>query len=359
MADRRVFFSTLMYGLFAFIGIMSLNAYYRTWLQFVFPLYIWALVSVLIVTCRYSITVSRWTDSNTVSVLATLFLLSYAKLLRTTLDIFSSTSLTDENGTVTTLWLLDGRYTFLEWPHNLLFTAGLVTLLGHILPFTILLLMGPVLLRYSHYKLLHWVNKLKPLLDAYQGPYNNKVRSWSGFFLLVRLVILLAVALNVAGNQAINLFVISIVLSGMLLTMVVFHITKFYRKTFQNILEQFFLGNLLIFTMASQFLLLNPSFKINNQDVLTICMVGTAFSACIIILLYHFYNVCLKYERFTKLKTGVTAFFLTPKTPTLDPTLEQNQLNNVNVSNSPSQTTVSIADLQEPLLDSTNTSTTF
>ena len=157
----------------------GLNTYYRTWLQFVFPVYIWSLVGVIIVVSRYSMRVSRWTGSNTVSVLATLFLLSYAKLLRVTFDAFASTSLTDANGTTTLVWLLDGNYVFLHWPHSLLFTAALVTLLGHIVPFTVLLLVSPTLQRYSHHKPLRWVNRLKPLLDAYQGPYKNKVRYWT------------------------------------------------------------------------------------------------------------------------------------------------------------------------------------
>ena len=59
----------------------GLNTYYRTWLQFVFPVYIWSIIGLIILTSRYSIRVSKWTSSNTVSVLATLFLLSYAKLL--------------------------------------------------------------------------------------------------------------------------------------------------------------------------------------------------------------------------------------------------------------------------------------
>ena len=70
--------------------IQGLNTYYRTWLQFVFPLYIWSLVGLIILISRYSITISKWTGSNTVQVLATLFLLSYAKLLRVTIDVFSN-----------------------------------------------------------------------------------------------------------------------------------------------------------------------------------------------------------------------------------------------------------------------------
>ena len=68
--------------------VNGLNTYYRTWLQFAFPLYIWTIVGLLIFISRYSINISKWTGSNTVSVLATLFLLSYAKLLRTCFDTF-------------------------------------------------------------------------------------------------------------------------------------------------------------------------------------------------------------------------------------------------------------------------------
>ena len=55
----------------------NLNTFSQTWLQFVFPVYIWCIIGLLIIVCRYSTTVSRLTGSNTVSVLATLFLLSY------------------------------------------------------------------------------------------------------------------------------------------------------------------------------------------------------------------------------------------------------------------------------------------
>lgn len=91
----------------------GLNAYIRTWLQFVFPIYIWMLVGILILVSKYSFKFSKLIGSNIVQVLATLFLFSYAKLLRTTLNAFSSTMLTDRNGTATAVWLLDGNYTFL------------------------------------------------------------------------------------------------------------------------------------------------------------------------------------------------------------------------------------------------------
>ncbi len=67
--------------------------------------------------------------------------------------------------------------------------------------------------QYSHHKPLHWVNKFKPLLDAYQGPYRAKPRYWTGLLLLARLVILTAVSFNVSRNKAINLIVIIVILT--------------------------------------------------------------------------------------------------------------------------------------------------
>ncbi|XP_064388819.1 uncharacterized protein LOC135336882 [Halichondria panicea] len=293
--------------------VNGLNTYYRTWLQFIFPLYIWTIVGLLILISRYSIKVSKWTGSNTVSVLATLFLLSYAKLLRTTFDTFSSTTLTDVNGTLTTLWLLDGRYTFLDWPHSLLFAAGLFILLAHILPFTILLLMAPILQRYTHYKLLRWVNKLKPLLDAYQGPYGVKSRYWTGLLLLARLVILTAVSLNVSGKQAINLLVINIVLSILMIILMAFGIAiKLYTSKLSNFLELFFLANLLLLTATSLFLQSNQTDKISGQSITICCMVGSAFAMCLI-LAYHCYVVCQRIEAIKRLTSRIVSSLKGPR----------------------------------------------
>ena len=119
------------------------------------------------VSTRYSTTVSRLTGSNTVSVLATLFLLSYAKLLRTTLDAFSPITITDPNNTDHLRWLLDGNYGFLQWPHLAIFLVALLVLVTHRLPFTALLLLGPILQAHTNHRALRWVTRIKPFLDAY------------------------------------------------------------------------------------------------------------------------------------------------------------------------------------------------
>ena len=67
----------------------GLTAYVLTWLQLVFPVYIWFLVGVIIFCSRYSIKISKLIGHNPIAVLATLLLMSYTKVLKVCSDTFS------------------------------------------------------------------------------------------------------------------------------------------------------------------------------------------------------------------------------------------------------------------------------
>ena len=60
--------------------VNGMDAYIQTWLQFIFPFYIWMVVGVIIYLSRHSTTIVKLMGPSAVSVLATLVLLSYAKL---------------------------------------------------------------------------------------------------------------------------------------------------------------------------------------------------------------------------------------------------------------------------------------
>ena len=66
--------------------LVGLDAYWKSWLQFLFPFYIWAIASVIKVACRYSSHLTNLIGSKAVPLLATLFLLSYMKLHCTIID---------------------------------------------------------------------------------------------------------------------------------------------------------------------------------------------------------------------------------------------------------------------------------
>lgn len=88
--------------------IDGLTAYSKTWIQFVFPLYIWGIASVLTISAKHSDRVAKVLGKNGVPVLATLILLSYAKLLSTMITALSYTTLYTMEGQVL-VWSADGN----------------------------------------------------------------------------------------------------------------------------------------------------------------------------------------------------------------------------------------------------------
>ena len=281
----------------------DLDTYSRTWLQFLFPIYIWLLVGLLILVCRYSVTVTRLSGHYTVSVLATLFLLSYAKLLRTTLGILSPTTITDPQGKQHLAWLLDGNYEFLQWPHLAIFLAALVTLVVHLLPFTLLVLLGPTIQAHSDYKLLRWVIKFKPFLDAYQGPYKTKYRYWTGVMLLIRILLFVVFAGNAVGDPSINL--LTILLTVLVLSFVWIKVGRVYRKSPLNLLELFYLLNLGVTTGVTLYLRSTSGDNLQSQAILTGIMVGSTLIVFKSTIIYHCYSEMIQSRIWKRLKEKV------------------------------------------------------
>ena len=186
----------------------DMDTYTKTWLQFVFPLYVWFLVTLMITCSHYSTTASRLTANNAVQVLATLFLLSYTKLLRITIVSLSFTTLQYPDGYTERVWLYDGNIHYMRGRHLVLFVAALAVLVLLSVPYTLLLFSIQWLQRYTHYTALRWGTRFKPIFDAYTGPYKSRHRYWTGLLLLVRVLLFLVFSLNVLGDPTINLLAI-------------------------------------------------------------------------------------------------------------------------------------------------------
>ena len=193
----------------------GLTAYWKTWLQFVFPLYIWSIAGLIIILAKYSDRVAKVMGNNSVPVLATLFLLSYAKLFRTIITALSFTTLSTTHGSKA-VWSADGNLDYLGREHAPLFVVAAATLLFLWLPYTLLLFLGQWLHRCNCRLIIRMMMKIKPFLDAHYGPLKGNHRYWFGALLLVKAVILLISAL-IPGNRA-NITVFSIVLCTLVLT---------------------------------------------------------------------------------------------------------------------------------------------
>ena len=95
----------------------GMNAYVKAWMQFVFPVYIWLIAAMIIILSRRYSTVTRLVGRNAVKVLATLFLLSYAKLLRSIITALSFAVLSYSTEQTEVVWLYDGNINYFQGKH--------------------------------------------------------------------------------------------------------------------------------------------------------------------------------------------------------------------------------------------------
>ena len=268
----------------------GLTTYVKTWLQFVFPLYILALVGVMIIANNYSTRVTRLLGNNAVSVLATLVLLSYTKILRILITAFSFTTLTGSQDYHSVVWLADGNIKYFEPKHAILFLVALLVLLLLGVPYTVTLIVAPWIQRSRFRKVSSLYNRFKPLFDAYMGPYKDRHHYWTGMLLLARVVLIvlfssIANTNTVAGPQ-LNLLLLSLTSFGLTSLTAAF---KPYKNKLLNGLEIFHLTILFIFS-SSNLYVSNIGTGIGLHAYIYIIVVGICFLVFLGICVGHVWS---------------------------------------------------------------------
>jgi len=228
----------------------GMDMYAKAWLQFVFPVYIWLLVIAITVSSNYSITAAKLAGRNAPKVLSTLFLLSDARILRAVITAFSFTSVSQPNGQNAKLvWLLDGNVHYFSGKHIALLIASLLFTILFLIPYTLIVCFIQHLQHHSSFRLLRWVQRLKPLLDAYTGPYKDRYRFWTGLLLFVRIILFLAFAVNTLGDPSLNIVFINVTANCLLALK--WMLGGIYKKWPLDILEASSFLNLSILSAAT------------------------------------------------------------------------------------------------------------
>ena len=262
----------------------GMDTYARTWLQFAFPLYMWVIVGTIVIFSHYYSTVARVFGRNPVAILATLFLLSYAKLLRTIIAVLSFTYLEYPDGAEVAVWLYDGNVRYLKGKHIPLFLTALLVLLLLFLPYTLLLLFGQWNQAHSEKRIFSWISnyRVKPILDAYHAPYRNEYRYWPGLLLVLRCILFLVFAFNVLGNPSVNLLTISVCT-----TVVGVILTRFTGKVYTNqYLDAIDASHLLNIGVLASGTLYVRSVG-GRQDIIVYTSLSIAFTTFLAVLIYH------------------------------------------------------------------------
>ena len=280
-----------------------MDTYIKTWLQLAFPAYVILLVVLVIVISSYSFKFSNLIGKkDPVATLATLILLSYAKLLETCFKSLSVGILKypDEHPSQM-LWLPDATVKFLSEKHIPLFIVAVSILLVGLV-YTTLLFSWQWLLYIPRWRIFRWSRNLKiqTFIETYHTPYTPKYRYWTGLLLIVRITLYLVSAVNVSNNPTIALIAIIFAVCCIVILRN-FIASRMYRKWPVDVLETYCYLNILLFAMFTWYTLDNSD---SNQEAAAYTSVIITFIVLLLIILYHVYIYTTVFSMIKKTKLG-------------------------------------------------------
>ena len=248
----------------------GMDSYAKTWLLLIFPCYLIIIAASIIIASRYSYRILRLTYTRSLPVLATLFLLSYTGVLRTVLTVlFSYSTITHlPSGHQQVVWSIDASIPLFGVKFTILFIICLVLFLL-LIPFNIILLFTRYLLQFR------FINRFKPLLDAFQGSCKDKYYYWVAIHITLR-----SIYFALYGFQPKIRIIIA--------TMILIFFTGYHgyihpnKSKMVNIQELSLLINLTILYAVSYHDSKNVFSTVTNV------MISLAFIKFCIIVLYHF-----------------------------------------------------------------------
>ncbi len=264
----------------------GLDSYVQTWLQYAFSIYIWLLMSLIIFASKHSLVVSKMVGSNPIAVLATLLLMSYNKMLKIIIDVFSSVTLEYPGGKLEMRWMKDANVMFFHSKHLYLSIVTISVLVLVFLPYTLLLLFGQWLYRVPQDNKFGWfLKRIKPLLDSYHAPYKIKTRYWTGFLLIIRCLLYSIFSLNSLGNM--NYSLMAIIVSFSILVGISWLYRGLYHSPYADGLEAMLYLN--IITISAAALILSG----DQKEIVSYSLISFTFIAFLIVIMYHIYKYCV------------------------------------------------------------------
>ena len=161
----------------------GMTDYAKVWLRFLFPMYLFFIVLVMIFASRYSRTIEKLTRKRIIPVIATIFLLSYNKILlitNTALFYYVKVKKLRDNETVR-VWALDTSVPLFGLKFSLLFMTCSLIFFLILIPINFLLLFTKFC--YRSKLVIHY---MKPFIDACHAPIKDNQHSFLGVEFLLR-----------------------------------------------------------------------------------------------------------------------------------------------------------------------------
>ena len=235
--------------------------------QFLFPVYLWSIVIMLIFLSKCSIRLSELISKSSVQVLVTLFYLSFSKILSTVIVIFSSSTISVIEGpgnyTSRLVWYYDG-HDYRSSTHAILLALAVAFTVLFLLPYALLVTFSSLLLRFRI------VNRFKPFIDAYGGPFKDKWRFWFGLRLWITILLFcLNGALEGTNTNVMFIVIIVTVVSFMFLQ----NLVRPFKNRFIGALDIFFMVNYCVLVTSTKGIFLWMYFLMTSTAVLATVLV--------------------------------------------------------------------------------------
>ena len=166
----------------------GMDGYLYTWFLYGYMFYFFIIQGAIIYLCRRYVLFTRLFGKNIVKVLATLVFLLYSPLTEAIMQTIQCTNLHifEPNGTKNRLvWHYDGNIQCFGVKHMPLFIVSMLCA-GVLCWFMLSLLFVQCLQRRSSFCCFRWIEKLRPLFEAFTGPCRDHYRFWPGFLMLMR-----------------------------------------------------------------------------------------------------------------------------------------------------------------------------
>ncbi len=268
----------------------GMEAFGKTLLLFVFPIYIWLISAIVIILSHRYISFTRLIGRNALKVLSTLFLLSYSKMLRVIITALSvkTVRVYIDNASIPIVkirWIVDGNIPYLDPKRHLIPFVAAILFIMLLLPFTLSLICIRHVYSLSNFcKVFSCIDKLKPFFDTYTGPFKDSARYWTGLLLFVRLFLLIIHTLDNI-NTVIPFYIIVAVCLILSANMIL--LKGVYKRHGLNILEYFFILNICTIFLINTYVDGPNLWKSISFHLL----ISSAFIVFGGILLYHTYLV--------------------------------------------------------------------
>ncbi len=216
---------------------------YISW-QFVFPLYLCAIVLVISIICHYSIKASKFFAKihDPVAVFETVVLFSYSKFIRNIIDIVTPAHLEYPSNNTSTVWLRDGTVPFGTGGHTVLVIIavilGLIMILGTTVTF-----LSQWLYKSETISKLFSRYYITASLNTYHAAFKPESRYWVSLCNMLRWVLMLTFALD----EGFHFSLLAICTVCTLLLSIISVSGGIYNSRWLDLLEVSFIVNLLLY----------------------------------------------------------------------------------------------------------------